>query len=338
MTLDPRDPHRERGPAFTRLKAGRAPGGVALLATALGLTACGDPGAPNGDKQVLFFEPEYTGRIAENFSESITLPRHVTLGDTPKSVSRIEHYDYDFDGTALEFPDTVGLTVRDTTLDAVGWHVTLSCSGSVSGSAKLHVLVRAGTRAQYEDTTSVNCGVARALDVAPLGPPTGEPAFSFAHYILGAATDAVTVALLDESGVPLAGHGLSNGSVELNPASSPGDDQLSDIYWFTPTQAGPATLLAGGVPFQLPFDVVGDDNWNYELSTLPDAGSGPLWSVSARLADGTIEPVAQSCTLNATASDGTSALLSFGSCVTPVLPGHGELCITIRSKTGCVPY
>jgi hypothetical protein len=83
-----------------------------------------DPGAPNGKEHVLFFQSEYAGRIAENLTATIVIPRHVTLGDTPKSIDRVENYDFALDGTTLQFPETSGLTIssrRQTKRQPLRW-------------------------------------------------------------------------------------------------------------------------------------------------------------------------------------------------------------------------
>ena len=100
--------------------------------------AC-DPGSPNGTEHVLFFQSEYAGRIAENLTATIVIPRHVTLGDTPKSVDRVENYDFVFEGTTLHFPETSGLTILDTLLDATGWNIKFKCTAAPSKPATLTV-------------------------------------------------------------------------------------------------------------------------------------------------------------------------------------------------------
>jgi hypothetical protein len=311
--------------------------GVLLVTCIAG--AC-DPGAPNGKNQVLFFQPEYAGRIAENLTATIVIPSHVTLGDRPKSVDRIENYDFAFDGTTLQFPETSGLTILDTTLDATGWNIKFKCSAAPAKPATLTVDVVDGTATKYSDSTQVTCNEGSKLVVTDQnGAHVGstDPSFDYPHYIVGAITNVVRVDLLDSGGSYLSGHGMTGVNVTVFDGIS-SDTQLSTSVFISGESPGQAGILIGDTIYDLPFDVVSDDAWSYALSAPVDHGSGPIWGINALLADGTVEPVGSQCQITVTDATGTQLISSTGACYVPTQTGHGQVCITTRNKSGCVSY
>jgi len=311
--------------------------GVLLVACAAG--AC-NPGAPNGKNQVLFFQPEYTGSIAENLTASIVIPRHVTLGDRPKSVDRIENYDFSFDGTSLKFPETSGLTVMDTTLDATGWTIKFSCTAAPAKPATLTVDVVDGSETKYSDSTLVTCDKGSKLVVTDLnGQHLGstDPSFDHSHYIMGAMTNAVRFDLLNAEGAYLSGHGISGVNIGLSDGVST-DTQLSTLNFLTGESPGQAGIRVGDATYSLPFDVIADDAWSFALAAPVDNGSGPIWGINALLADGTLEPVSAACQISYTNATGLNFVSATGDCFVPAQTGHGQICITVRSKSGCVSY
>ena len=298
-----------------------------------------DPGSPNGKEQVLFFQPEYTGRIAENLTATIVIPRHVTLGDTPKSIDRVENYDFAFDGTTLQFPETSGLTIMDTALDATGWNIKFKCTAAPAQPVTLTVDVMDGAKTQYSDSTQVTCDQGSKLVVTDVnGSHVGStgPSFDYSHYIVGATTNAVRVDLLNADGMYLSGHGMTGVNVILSDGIS-SDTQLSTVNYLNCESPGQAGIRIGDTSYDLSFDVVSDDAWSYTLAAPVDYGSGPVWVVNAQLPDGTVEPVG-SCQISVTDASGAQLVNSTGACSVPVLTGHGQVCVTIRNKSGCVGY
>jgi len=311
--------------------------GVTLVACVAG--AC-DPGAPNGNNHVLFFQPEYYGRIAENLTATVVIPRHVTLGDAPKSIDRIENYDFAFDGTTLQFSETSGLTILDTTLDATGWNIKFKCSAAPAKPATLTVDVVDGTTTKYSDSTHVTCDEGSKLVVTNQnGAHVGstDPSFDYPHYIVGATTNVVRVDLLNAEGSYLSGHGMTGVNITVFDGVS-SDTELSTTDFLTCESPGQAGIRFGDTVYDLSFDVVSDDAWTYTLAPPVDHGSGPMWGINALLADGTVEPVGPQCQMLVSDANGTLLENSTGACYVAVQTGHGQVCITNRNKSGCVSY
>lgn len=301
---------------------------VALLLSALAVCAC-DPGAPTGNDGVLFFEPEFDGAIGEGLGVSVAIPRHVTLGQHPKSVDRVEQYDYDFDGTVLSFPETDGLTVLGSTLDDYGWHIDLRCTATPGVPARLDVAVRAGSEIRYEDSTMVLCDEGQLI----------LPAVEYPHYVIGSTTNYVTATLQRDDLSSLSGRTLEDpsGTVRVIPGYAD-HDSIPGGFAFEAQKPGNGPLTAGTASLALPFDVVADDAWDYALTVRPDMGAGPYYEVQAKFRDGITEPVGQDCVIATQPPNTPTSYYGVGGCFAPVFDGHGTVCITVRQKTGCVDY
>jgi len=116
------------------------------------------------------------------------------------------------------------------------------------------------------------------------------------------------------------------------------DIQLSTVNYLIGENPGQAGIRIGDTTYDLSFDVVTDDVWSFALTAPVDNGSGPFWSINALLADGTLERVGDACQITVTDAAGAQLVSSTDVCYVQAQAGHGQVCITIRNKSGCVSY
>jgi len=186
--------------------------------------------------------------------------RHVTLGDAPKSTDRVENYDFAFDGTTLQFPETSGLTILGTTPDATGWNIKCRCSAAPAKPATLTVDIVDGSTTKYSDSTLVTCDQGSKLVVTdPTGTHVGstDSSSDHPHYIVGAMTNGVRVDLLNAGGMYFSGHGMTGVNVTLSDGIST-DIQLSTVDYLIGENPGQAGIRIGDTTYDPSFDVVTD--------------------------------------------------------------------------------
>lgn len=297
-----------------------------LLALAIAILGLGcDPGAPNGKHRVLFFRPEFAS-LGQGLAETIRLPDHVVLGGGPKSFSKSETYDYDFDGTALEATADPGVEVLGAALDADGWAVRIRCDAPDRRAVELRVRVLEAGAARYEDAFDLACTPPARLDIVK--PAAPQRCAVGARVLVANALHAADGARLDGHGVGLADPGAAALAVDAGQA-----DTAFGQAWMTAVRPGPPPLLAAGpITAPVPVEVLDASTWAPSLEAAAGAG-GIAFTAGARDGAGAALGCVYGCTVILETGGGTSRQ----DACEGTFPGatSGRLCATVLGETTC---